>query len=72
MWNNITKIINTFTAKELLFYIIILFLLYWAIAAQVFALRHPWATKTEQFLHTKEVLLYKKISYKEVRDMYDK
>jgi hypothetical protein len=44
--------------------------MYWAIAAQVFAFRHPWATKTEQFLYTKEALLFRTISYKEVRDSY--
>jgi hypothetical protein len=45
-------------------------MVYWAIAAQVFAFRHPWATKTEQFLYTKEVLLFRTVSYKEVRDSY--
>ena len=72
MWNYITKIINTIILNiySLLPTIVLLSIVYWAIAAQVFAFKHPWATKTEQFLYTKEALLFRTISYKEVRDSY--
>ena len=72
MWNRITKVFDRVVLNiySLLPTIALLSILYWAIAAQVFAFRHPWATKTEQFLYTKEALLFRTVSYKEVRDSY--
>ena len=72
MWNRITKVFDRVVLNiySLLPIIVLLSIVYWAIAAQVFAFRHPWATKTEQFLYTKEALLFRTVSYKEVRDSY--
>jgi hypothetical protein len=72
MWNRITKVFDRVVLNiySLLPTIALLSILYWAIAAQVFAFRHPWATKTEQFLYTKEALLFRTVSYTEVRDSY--
>ena len=72
MWNRITRVSDRIIVNiySILPTIIILSMVYWAIAAQVFAFRHPWATKTEQFLYTKEALLFRTVSYKEMRDSY--
>jgi hypothetical protein len=72
MWNRITRVCDRIIVNiySILPTVILLSIMYWAIAAQVFAFRHPWATKTEQFLYTKEALLFRTISYKEVRDSY--
>jgi hypothetical protein len=72
MWNRITKVSDRIIVNiySILPTTILLCIVYWAIAAQVFAFRHPWATKTEQFLYTKEALLFRTVSYKEVRDSY--
>ena len=72
MWNRIITVSDRIIVNiySILPTTILLFIVYWAIAAQVFAFRHPWATKTEQFLYTKEALLFRTVSYKEVRDSY--
>lgn len=67
MWN---RIINHF--KDIAFWCVLIFLFYLAIASIVFALRHPWATRTEQLVHIVDVLKFNKISYKEMRGMYEK
>jgi hypothetical protein len=46
--------------------------IYLSTANIVFAFRHPWATSTERFVHIGDALMFKKISYKEMRGMYDK
>jgi hypothetical protein len=46
--------------------------IYIIIANTVFALRHPWATDVERFIHIGDALIFKKISYKEMRGSYDK
>jgi hypothetical protein len=50
---------------------IVIFLFYLAIASVVFALRHPWATRTEQMIHIGDALMFNKVSYKEMRGMYE-
>ena len=72
MWNRITTVSDRIIVNiySILPTVILPSIMYWAIAAQVFAFRHPWATKTEQFLYTKEALLFRTVSYKEVRDSY--
>jgi hypothetical protein len=72
MWNRIITVSDRIIVNiySILPTTILLFIVYWAIAAQVFAFRHPWATKTEQFLYTKEALLFRTVSYKEMRDSY--
>jgi len=38
----------------------------------VFAFRHPWATDMERFIHIGDALVFKKISYQEMRGSYEK
>lgn len=45
--------------------------MYVAIATTSFAYRHPWATDMERFLSLKEAMMFKKISYKQMRDRYE-
>ena len=71
MWNRITRVFKESfysTAIYLLFGVWI----YLVTANIVFAFRHPWATSTERFVHIGDSLMFKKISYKEMRGMYDK
>jgi hypothetical protein len=46
-------------------------LFYLSISSVVFALRHPWATRTEQMIHIGDALMFNKVSYKEMRGMYE-
>lgn len=41
--------------------------LYIAISATVFALRHPWMTKTEQFVYSWRMLTWGTVDYEEAR-----
>lgn len=41
--------------------------LYLIVASATFSLRHPWATETERFLHTWDVLTFQKVPYNEMR-----
>jgi hypothetical protein len=66
MLNRITKLF-----KDIASGCIVIFLFYFAIASIVFALRHPWATRTEQMIHIGDALMFNKISYKEMREEYE-
>ena len=71
MWKRITKtfedILNS-TAIYLFFGVFT----YFIVANTVFAFRHPWATDMERFLHVGDALMFNKVSYKEMRGVYDK
>lgn len=67
MWNRITRVY-----KDILYLTIIIGLIHLIIANLVFAFRHPWATDMERFLHIGDALMFNKVSYKEMRGMYDK
>jgi hypothetical protein len=43
-------------------------LLWVAICTTIFQFRHPWATKTETFLHMPDAFLLRKVPYSEMRD----
>ena len=45
--------------------------MYTAVATTTFAYRHPWATDIERFIYLKEALMFKKVSYKEMREHYE-
>jgi hypothetical protein len=45
---------------------------YLIIASFTFAFRHPWATDMERLIHIGDALMFKKISYKEMRGDYEK
>lgn len=45
----------------------IVFLIYSAIAGTVFSFRHPWATQTEKIVYFKELMLWQKVPYSEMR-----
>ena len=66
MWNRITNLF-----KDIAVWCAFIFLFYLAIANVVFALRHPWATRTEQLIHIVDALKFNKISYKEMRGIYE-
>ena len=63
MW---TRIINLFK------YLIVLSIIYASVTSLVFAYRHPWATDMERLIYLKEALTFKKVSYKEMRSVYEK
>ena len=66
MWNRITEFL-----KSLSVYIGIFFVLYFLIATWTFAIRHPWATDIERLVHVGDALIFKKISYTEMRGKYE-
>ena len=71
MWKRITRAFKeTFYSTAI--YLFFGSFAYFMIANTVFAFRHPWATDMERFLHVGDALMFKKISYKEMRGMYDK
>lgn len=47
--------------------LVIVFVLWFFVANIVFAVRHPWATDTERLICIKEVLLFEKVPYSELR-----
>jgi hypothetical protein len=53
-------------------YILLCFVVYLIIASYTFAFRHPWATDMERFIHIGDALVFKKITYKEMRGEYEK
>jgi hypothetical protein len=71
MWNRIIKRCKQ-ELESLSIYLLILTVIYIIIANTVFAFRHPWATDMERFIHIGDALVFKKISYKEMRGGYDK
>jgi hypothetical protein len=46
--------------------------LYLSLACAIFAIKHPWPTDMERFIHIGDALTFKKISYKEMRGDYEK
>ncbi len=71
MWNRIIKRCKQ-ELESLSIYLLILTVIYIIIANTVFAFRHPWATDMERFIHIGDALVFKKISYQEMRGSYDK
>jgi hypothetical protein len=58
--------------RERLFFVIALPLSLWLIAGTMtFKLRHPWATDTEILFYMKDALLFKRVSYNEMRKDYE-
>jgi hypothetical protein len=66
MWNRITEFL-----KNNIIYLVVIVTIYVATASLVFAARHPWATDMERLIHMNDALLFKKVSYKEVRESYE-
>ena len=58
--------------KSLSIYLLLVTVIYIIIASIVFAFRHPWATDMERFIHIGDALMFNKISYKEIREEYEK
>lgn len=71
MWNRITEFVKD-KLSEVISYTIILFVVYMLVSSWVFAFRHPWATDMERFIHIGDALMFKKITYKEMRGDYEK
>ena len=71
MWNRITEQFKHIIYSNSI-YLLFGVWIYLSTANIVFAFRHPWATSTERFVHIGDALMFKKISYKEMRGMYDK
>ena len=71
MWNRITEQFKHIIYSNSI-YLLFGVWIYLVTANIVFAFRHPWATSTERFVHIGDALMFKKISYKEMRGMYDK
>ena len=71
MWNRITEFVKN-KLSEMIPYTIILFVVYMLVSSWVFAFRHPWATDMERFIHIGDALMFKKITYKEMRGEYEK
>lgn len=69
----LSRIINL-CKKYLSFYLIVIsvvFSIYLIIANIVFAIRHPWASQTERLFYLGDALLYKKLTYSEMRGNYE-
>lgn len=71
MWNRKIKIISN-KFWDLLPATIVLCAVYLIISSWTFAFRHPWATDMERLVHFGDALMFKKISYKEMRGEYEK
>jgi len=71
MWN---RIINRCKEKleSLSIYLLMGSVIYLIVSSTVFAFRHPWATDMERFIHIGDALVFKKISYQEMRGSYEK
>ena len=71
MWN---RIINRCKEKleSLSIYLLMGSVIYLIVSSTVFAFRHPWATDMERFIHIGDALMFNKISYKEMREEYEK
>ena len=70
----LNRIIEQFKYKlyTALTYLTVVFFIYFIIANVTFAFRHPWATDMERFIHIGDALMFNKISYKEIREEYEK
>jgi len=71
MWN---RIINRCKEKleSLSIYLLMGSVIYLIVSSTVFAFKHPWATDMERFIHIGDALVFKKISYQEMRGSYEK
>jgi len=67
MLKHLTKVIKDWSA-----YLIIGFVSYLFVATWTFAFRHPWTTDVERLIHIGDALVFKKISYNEMRKNYEK
>lgn len=56
-----------FVEDTLLPFAIVAVIIYVVAAFTVFEVRHPWATKTETFLHTFDALTFQCVDYDEMR-----
>lgn len=45
-------------------------IVYISVACVTSAIRHPWMTEVEAWMHIDDILMFREISYKEVRDKY--
>lgn len=43
---------------------------YLCVAGITSAIRHPWMTEVEAWMHMDDILMFREISYKETRDKY--
>lgn len=71
MWNRITEQFKHIIYSNSIYLLFGVFI-YFIVANTTFSFRHPWATDMERFIHIGDALMFKKISYKEMRGMYDK
>ena len=53
-------------------YALIDFAIYLILTSWIFAFRHPWATDMERLIHIGDALMFKKVSYSEMRGNYEK
>ena len=53
-------------------YALIFFAVYLILTSWIFAFRHPWATDMERLIHIGDALMFKKVSYSEMRGNYEK
>ena len=67
----LTRIIDLIKTK-IFPYVILFSAVYLIIASFTFAFRHPWATDMDRLIHIGDALMFKKISYKEMRGDYEK
>ena len=74
MLNRITKAYKDILDSMAMYLMYLFFgiFTYFMVANTIFAFRHPWATDMERFLHVGDALMFKKVSYKEMRGSYDK
>jgi len=70
----LNRIINRCKEKleSLSIYLLMGSVIYLIVSSTVFAFRHPWATDMERFIHIGDALVFKKISYQEMRGSYEK
>ena len=68
MWNRITNLLKT----KIVPYTLIFFVVYLILTSWIFAFRHPWATDMERLIHIGDALMFKKVSYSEMRGNYEK
>jgi hypothetical protein len=71
MWNRITNRCKE-KLESLSIYLLMGSVIYLIVSSTVFAFRHPWATDMERFIHIGDALVFKKISYQEMRGSYEK
>ena len=68
MWNRITNLLK----NKIVPYTLIFFVVYLILTSWIFAFRHPWATDMERLIHIGDALMFKKVSYSEMRGNYEK